>query len=141
MKKRTAMREGSDLENMDNVLIDKFDDGVRDPQLKRELRKHAFEHSKMPYLEFRGHILRWIEDKQNQYVNCNESKKSITGMLFYILISLDPIHRRILHGKNNRFDLLMYTNKQYGSLFSNHTHMKLIKIQSKNMSTVNRGTE
>ena len=63
--KRTAMREGSDLENMDNVLIDKFVDGVRDPQLKRELRKHAFEHSKMPYLEFRGQILRWIDDKQN----------------------------------------------------------------------------
>ena len=45
--KRIAMREGIDLENMDKVLIDKFVDGVRDPQLKRELRKHAFEHSKM----------------------------------------------------------------------------------------------
>ena len=36
--------------------------------LKRELRKHAFEHTKMPFLEFRGQILRWIDDKQNQYM-------------------------------------------------------------------------
>ena len=55
------------------------------------------------------------------------------------LKSLDPIHRKILvHGGNNRFDSFMYTNNQYSS-FSNHTHIKLIKIsKTKNMSTVNR---
>ena len=77
MAKRIAMREGSDLENMDKVLIDKFVDGVRDPQLKRELSKHAFEHSKMPFLEFRGQILRWIDDKPTSETSVKINKQNI----------------------------------------------------------------
>ena len=135
------------LKNMDKVLIDKFNLLMvcAIHSLKRELRKHAFEHTKMPFLEFRGQILRWIDDKQNQYVDCNQNKKATSGMLFYTLKSLEPIHRRILWTRRkyicDRFDFSIYTNKQYGSLFSNHTQIELIKIQNKNMSTVNRSTE
>ena len=56
------------------------------------------------------------------------------------LRSLDLIHRRIYgNGENNRFDLSVYTNKQYSSFFSNNTNIKLIKkSKTENLSTVNR---
>ena len=41
------------------------------------LCKHAFEHSKMPFLEFRGQILRWIDDKPTSETSVKINKQNI----------------------------------------------------------------
>lgn len=77
MATRITKKEGSDMKHFNKILMDKFVDGVRDPQLKRELRKFAFEHSKMPFLEFRGQILQWIDDKPNPEMSAKVNKQSV----------------------------------------------------------------
>ena len=56
--------------------------------------------------------------------------------IYNLLKQLDTIHRKIYeHGKNNRFDSFMYTNKQYICFFQSYMHQ--IKKEIRNKKYVN----
>lgn len=59
-----SKKEGGDNSNNEKILTEKFIDGVRDYQLKRELRKFSMENPSMPFIEFRGRVLLWVDDRQ-----------------------------------------------------------------------------
>ena len=57
-------KEGGEITNKDKILTEKFIDGVRDQQLKRELRRFSMENAALPFIEFRGRMLLWVDDTQ-----------------------------------------------------------------------------
>lgn len=67
-------KEGGDSSNNEKILTEKFIDGVRDYQLKRELRRFSMENPSMPFIEFRGRVLLWVDDRQP---NSSKSAASI----------------------------------------------------------------
>lgn len=67
-------KEGGDSSNNEKILTEKFIDGVRDYQLKRELRRFSMENPSMPFIEFRGRGLLWVDDRQP---NSSKSAASI----------------------------------------------------------------
>ena len=64
MMNQICKKEGTEVSSQDNVLIEKFIDGIKDPQLKRELRRFSIENTGLPFFEFRGRVLLWVDDQE-----------------------------------------------------------------------------
>ena len=67
---------GKEMPMRDNILIERFIDGVKNQYLRQELRKFSIEKGMMPFFEFRHQMLRWIED--NPPVETSVRKTSAT---------------------------------------------------------------
>ena len=44
------------------LLKDRFIDGTRNPQLRREMRKHSLDHKGESFADFRSDVLSWLEN-------------------------------------------------------------------------------
>ena len=67
---------GKEMPMRDNILIERFIDGVKNQYLRQELRKFSIEKGMMPFFEFHHQMLRWIED--NPPVETSVRKTSAT---------------------------------------------------------------
>ena len=65
-------KEGSEMPNKDKILTEKFIDGVNDQQLKRELRRFSMENASLPFIEFRGKMLLWVDDQKPTSASVNK---------------------------------------------------------------------
>ena len=67
------------------------------------------------------------------------AEEPLPGVLKVIIVRSDLSQNFLDTAKTMDWLVLMFTNKQYGSFFSNHTHIKLIKkFKAETMSTVKR---
>ena len=62
LSERVNRKAGKEMPVKDHTLIERFIDGLRDQHLRQELRMSALDKAKIPFLEFRFQMLRWIED-------------------------------------------------------------------------------
>ena len=62
LSERVNRKAGKEMPVKDHTLMERFIDGLRYQHLRQELRMFALDKGKMPFLEFRFQMLRWIED-------------------------------------------------------------------------------
>ena len=55
-------RKKTVLGDKDNVLKDRFSEGIKEPHLKREVNRFSFEHKTMKFLKFRQEVLFWVNE-------------------------------------------------------------------------------
>uniref|UniRef100_A0A8W8NB37 Uncharacterized protein n=1 Tax=Magallana gigas TaxID=29159 RepID=A0A8W8NB37_MAGGI len=93
---------------MDKVVTDKFIDGIMDSQIKREVRRFAFENPKLPLIEFRQRMLQWVDDTPSVQVN----KVSTETPLSEDLLELVKCQQNMLEHQQKQIDMLMSMTKQ-----------------------------
>lgn len=103
-----AKKEGCDMKTMDKVVTDKFIDGIMDSQIKREVRRFAFENPKLPFIEFRQRMLQWVDDTPSVKVN----KVSTETPLSEDLLELVKCQQNMLEHQQKQIDMLMSMTKQ-----------------------------
>ncbi|CAG2186000.1 unnamed protein product [Mytilus edulis] len=50
------------LGDKDKVLKDRFIEGIKEPHLKREVKRFSYEHKTMKFLEFRHEVFLWVNE-------------------------------------------------------------------------------
>uniref|UniRef100_A0A8W8J7C5 Uncharacterized protein n=1 Tax=Magallana gigas TaxID=29159 RepID=A0A8W8J7C5_MAGGI len=103
-----AKKEGCDMKTMDKVVTDKFIDGIMDSQIKREVRRFAFENPKLPFIEFRQRMLQWVDDTPSVKVN----KVSTETPISEDLLELVKCQQNMLEHQQKQIDMLMSMTKQ-----------------------------
>ncbi|XP_062593160.1 uncharacterized protein LOC134254638 [Saccostrea cucullata] len=67
------------VSDFDEMLKERFVEGIRDSSLRREIRRFSFEQKSMPFGEFRQTVLRWSEDYKSEPLgkSCSVHETSI----------------------------------------------------------------
>ena len=60
-------RDNTVLGDKDNVLKDRFIEGIKEPHLKREVKRFSFEHKTMKFLKFRQEVLLWVNENTQSW--------------------------------------------------------------------------
>uniref|UniRef100_A0A8W8HTE8 Uncharacterized protein n=1 Tax=Magallana gigas TaxID=29159 RepID=A0A8W8HTE8_MAGGI len=116
-----AKNEGCDMKTMDKVVTDKFIDGIMDSQIKREVRRFAFENPKLPFIEFKQRMLQWVDDTPSVQVN----KVSTETPLSEDLLELVKCQQNMLEHQQKQIDMLMSMTKQkpnYSPRYRDHNY-------------------
>lgn len=82
--------------------------GIMDSQIKREVRRFAFENPKLPFIEFRQRMLQWVDDTPSVKVN----KVSTETPLSEDLLELVKCQQNMLEHQQKQIDMLMSMTKQ-----------------------------
>ena len=104
-------KEGSEMQNKDKILTDKFIDGVNEQQLKRELRRFSMENASLPFIEFRGKMLLWVDDQKPTSASVNKmtaEKKSTNDEILEMMKK----QQDILEKQQQQIELLTKMNQQ-----------------------------
>ena len=51
----------------DKVLKDRFIEGIKEPHLKREVKRFSYEHKTMKFLDFRQEVLLWVNENTQSW--------------------------------------------------------------------------
>ncbi|CAC5405564.1 unnamed protein product [Mytilus coruscus] len=60
-------RDNTVLGDKDKVLKDRFIEGIKEPHLKREVKRFSYEHKTMKFLEFRQEVLLWVNENTQSW--------------------------------------------------------------------------
>jgi hypothetical protein len=60
-------RDNTVLGDKDKVLKDRFIEGIKEPHLKREVKRFSFEHKTMKFLKFRQEVLLWVNENTQSW--------------------------------------------------------------------------
>ena len=104
-------KEGSEMQNKDKILTEKFIDGVNDQQLKRELRRFSMENASLPFIEFRGKMLLWVDDQKPTSASVSKmtaEKKSTNDEILEMMKK----QQDILEKQQQQIELLTKMNQQ-----------------------------
>ncbi|CAC5402837.1 CNBP [Mytilus coruscus] len=55
-------RDNTFLGDKDKVLKNRFIEGIKEPHLKREVKRFSYEHKTVKFLEFRQEVLLWVNE-------------------------------------------------------------------------------
>ncbi|CAC5383311.1 unnamed protein product [Mytilus coruscus] len=104
-------RDNTVLGDKDKVLKNRFIEGIKEPHLKREVKRFSYEHKTMKFLEFRQEVLIWVnentkswkvklqmqdvEDVSNQAIKSENTLKDNSEILKLLTKQLE-IHKPII---------------------------------------------
>lgn len=108
------------------MLKERFIDGVKDLQLKREMRRFAMDHPSATFNEFRGVVLKWCEDEVKVKGESIQANTHEVEQLDVSTIKSIPDQSEIMKLLQNQQDLLEKQQKQLDHLSqlvgSNHSN-------------------